>query len=409
MKMHLWILPALFVVVFASNTLAVGLDINQSNYEPAPVQPGKSFDLWLHVKNTSYEVLEDCVLEMAIGYPFSIGAQQTIKELGKINAHQIVLVKYKVSVDPSAGGGTYAMDIRLSSGGTVDRIATVSIEVKGKNPVVDLVEGNVIRASPGHEVEALLKIKNIGSSVANDIIVKVEEDRTVTSGGVVVERQIVPLGATSVYVSSLVAGEEADVEMLLGINSEAELRSYFVPINITYYDQDRNEFTTTAYLGLKVTAQPELDVVLSKVDPVAFPGGRSEMRFDIFNVGGATARYVVVEIRSDSGTIAEPKQFIGTLEADDFDSFRTAITMPPALAAGEYSTTIYISYKDQENQGQTLSKSLQFEVVAAQAGSGDSAFNSLATGVIIAIVLGICYRKRSGIAVLLGRGKPEKK
>ena len=72
------------------------------------------------------------------------------------------------------------------------------------------------------------------------------------------------------------------------------------------------------------------------------------MVVDMFNIGLADAKYVVVELSGQYMNIEEPKQFIGTLEADDFDSFKTNISFDPTTPMQEIPLTLSIQYKDDQ-------------------------------------------------------------
>jgi len=375
----------------ASAVSAAGLDVNSFNYEPAPVRPGSAFDLWVHVKNDNYTESTEAVFELEVDYPFSIGSQSRIVYLGTMKPYQITVVKFTVNVDPSASDGAYVLYAKVGHEKKVDKKVPITITLTTKKPVIEIIEGAVVRAAPGDEAEAKLLIKNIGSSLATDIIVSVLNDRTVTSTGVVVEREILPLGASATYLKSLDAGEQQEVSLLLGINNDADLKTYTVPISITYYDRDRNSLSTIAYVGVKVTGNPELDSVISDGKGGIYLGRTAEMRFDLFNVGIATAKYVVVNLESDVLTITEPKQFIGTLEADDFDSFKTNVQVKPGVMPGKHSLTLKITYKDQENKEQLKIIPLTFDIVAGAPAGEDGVAAVINLLILVVIILAIWF------------------
>lgn len=381
-----FVLAIFAVCMFASLASAGGLDVNTFNYEPAPASPGASFDLWVHVKNDNYAEADEALFEIEVDYPFSIGSQSSTVDLGVMKPYQISVVRYTVNVDPTVSDGTYKLYAKVGHEKKIDKKVPIDITINTEKPVIEMIEGSVIRAAPGDEASAKFLIKNIGSSIASDIIVKIEEDRTVTSTGVVVEREILPLGSSSQYIESLAAGEKKEISMLVSVDNDADLKTYTVPVTINYFDRDRNSLSTTSYLGVKVTAEPELDSVISDGSAGIPSVGTSDMRINLFNVGVATAKFVVVSMESDVLNIHEPKQFIGTLEADDFDSFNSAVSVEPGTPPGEYAIDLEVTYKDQENKDKVKQIPLTFNVVAGASGE-DSGLAGLFNLVFLIVVL----------------------
>ncbi len=362
-KNFLILLPLL--LFFAAGAAAGDLYVDSISYEPAPVAPGNTMVLWLFVLNDSGYVAENSVVELELDFPLSLQTGQEAKrELGKIAAHKRLTVEYKVLVDPKAVDGKYQIETMVGEGAP-HRLQNFTVSVLSRTPKLEVIQSDIAELSPGMATQANLTIKNIGGSVAKNIVVKTPADRTVTSTGVVVEREIVSLGAVSKYVDHLDQGQETTVQMLLGANQGAELKNYSVPITMEYYDLNGTARTDTAYLGLKVTAEPDVDAVIDSVEPFAFPGTKAELTVDLFNIGLADAKYVLVELQGQGVEIAEPKQFIGTLEADDFDSFKTGITFAPTIQPGYVPITLNIIYKDDDLQEQVTTKVLNVKVLNA--------------------------------------------
>jgi hypothetical protein len=183
----------------------------------------------------------------------------------------------------------------------------------------------------------------------------------------VVEGEIISLGATSKYIASLDQNEKAVVNLTLAVNQDATLKNYSVPVTLEYFDQNGTSKSQTAYLGVKVTADAQVDAVVNGVTPKAYPGGTSEIVVDLFNIGLADAKYVVVELSGGHATVEEPRQFIGTLEADDFDSFKTNVSFDAATPLGGLPIALNIYYKDDELQERVITKELSVNIVSPAA------------------------------------------
>ncbi len=353
------------LLFFACYAAAGDLYMNTVSYEPAPVSSGSTMSIWTYVTNNSLYEAVDARIKADVEYPFSLQPGQTeTRYIGAIESYKTVSVEFKVIVDPKASDGKYSMKFHFGEKGLY-KSKEVLITVQSRTPKLEIVESDITEVSPGRATAVNLTIKNVGGSVAKNIVVKTTEDRTVTSTGVVVEREIVSLGGGANYIQFLDPDEEARVQLLLGVNQDAELKNYSVPITLEYYDVNGTAKTNTGYLGLKVTAEPDLDAVIGSVKPFAFPGMPAELTVDLFNLGLADARYIVVELEAQGIEIEEPKQFIGTLEADDFDSFKTGIKVGSNVKAGQVPITLKITYKDDKLEPRVVTKQLSMKVLNA--------------------------------------------
>ncbi len=362
-----------FVLAFAVTVSAVNLDMNSVTYSPSPVMPGDSFELWVVVKNTSGADSKDVVFNLDLDYPFSLNpGVNSEKELGTIKAYQRTLVKYTVRVDSGALNGSYTLRLEATEQGELGSSFPYTIDVKKINPQIEIISVSPIEISPGETVEVKLDLRNIGSGKALDVLIGSQEDRTVTSTGIVVERELKQLGSSFVYLSELKAGEQKTVSILLGVNPEAEQQTYMVPITIKLKDEELTDYTQTKYIGIKVTENAELDSVISNAEPRAFPGGKTELTFDLFNTGIGDAKSVVAVISTDIGVFDNSKHFIGTMNADDFDSFKENLKLNSNIKTGDYLIKIEFNYKDKYGIQKTTTKFLTLKVFnSAEASSGE--------------------------------------
>ena len=114
--------------------------------------------------------------------------------------------------------------------------------------------------------------------------------------------------------------------------------------------------------------------MISDIEPFAYPGGQAELTIDLFNVGIGTAKYVVVEANSEAGSFEQEKVFIGTLEADDFDSFKLDISVAPNTDPNkDQNITLLLKYKNQYGEERQVQKILSLKIYGAGevAGTGN--------------------------------------
>ncbi|PIN98167.1 MAG: hypothetical protein COT90_05570 [Candidatus Diapherotrites archaeon CG10_big_fil_rev_8_21_14_0_10_31_34] len=353
----------LAVLLFAATVNAVNLDINSVTYSPSPGVPGQYVDLWVVVKNTSGAESGNVDFILDLDYPFSLDPGILAeKNLGKIRGNDSILVKLKVRIDSEALNGTYTVRMRTVEEGTSSKSTPYNIDVKRISPQIEIISAEPVEIASGQVTGINLNLKNIGSGKALDVLVGSIEDRTVTSTGVVVEREIKQLGSSFVYLNELTQGQEETVVIILGVNPEADQQTYMMPITIKFKDEELTEYSSTKYIGIKVTQNAEMDSVISGYSVKPFSGGTTEITFDLFNVGAGDAKSLVVELSTEAGVFDNTKQFIGTMSADDFDSFKAEIKLNNDLQKGEYPVTVAMKYKDQYGAEEIAVKTLMLKV-----------------------------------------------
>lgn len=362
------------MVLFSLNVFSANILIDSTNYSPVPVSPGESFQLWVHVKNDSSVEAKNIVASLSLNdvkkarpdFPFSFPEnEQAIKNFGNLKPYASALASFTVLVSKDALDGDYDVFIEAGEQGFPSKSAAIRITVKARKPQIELINSSALEARPGQKLDVVLSLKNTGNSRAINILAGIIEDRTVTSTGTIVSRSINPVGVSLKYVPELSPGESADVLLQLAVDSDVSIKTYVVPITLKWLDENRNEFSVTRYLGLRVNEEPEIDVALNSAEPRPFPGSESILTVDLFNKGASTAKNVVVELSSPEGLeLDSSKFFIGTLESDDFDSFKVSVKIPSNASLGRHSLTVKILFKNSNLEDNVVEKTVDFTVVS---------------------------------------------
>ncbi len=359
---------AIFLFLFIQTALAGQLLIGPINYNPIPAQAGENLFFWTRIDNNINAEAKDAIFKISLSYPLSLepGKSDTVV-LGDLGAWQSATISFNLRVAPEALDGNYNVVLSTSESAGVGFSKTVAIKVLRRNPKIELIESTLTRGEPGQEIITNLILKNIGFGKAQNIIVKIEEDRTVTSTGIVVERKVKPVGSATLYANELSPGETAVVPLKLGIDADAPIQTYMVPLKISYTDSTGKDlnFTSTS-IGLRVIGAPKLDAVAGALEPIAYPGGESEISIDLFNTGVGSARFVVAELQAGFAEIENKKVFIGTLEADGFDSFKTKMRISGDAKPGAQPIILKLTYVDESNETKVEEKTLNVRVYSLQ-------------------------------------------
>ena len=394
-----------FAITLLQSVQAANVDIQAFNYSPSPAFPGQNIQVTATLTNNSIIDAENVVFRLVLSdennaryadFPFILHDENAFKSIGTIKPKESAVVQFSVGVSPEALNGNYTISMMAGDLGVLNRTKKFTINILSRKPRIELIESSSSSISPGEEKTIELKVKNVGSSKALNILVGIEEDRTVTSGGIVVERSIYPIGNAFYYIDSLSPNEEKSVSLKLSADSGAESRTYTVPIKLQWQDENRSDSSLTRFIGLRVVGEPLFDIIIDEVEPLAFAGGTSGVTFNLFNAGVAEAQNIVIELSTNAGIIEKNKVFIGALEADDSDSFKTSIELSKDLQPGEYPITAKISYKNAALEPRELLKTVNLRVVSQeQAKSGtENGLLNVGIGIVILAVVGYYFYRR---------------
>ncbi|MEK6821389.1 MAG: hypothetical protein AABY11_03250, partial [archaeon] len=244
-----YILFLFAVLALAATVHAQVPTVTSYNVEPSPVIPGSTFTLYAYVLNNTSLPIDDAIFTLQLGedsfdtsFPFSIEPTDSlVRSLGVIPPFATIQVKYQIRVDPSALDGSYTLRLFTSSGSSAGDVLDVPIQIFSRKPVLSIISATPSEVSVGATTTLSLMLKNTGTSPATNLLISIKEDRTVTAGGAVVERDIVPLGASAQYLANLGPGDTATIMMPILVNPSATSKPYFVPITIDFYDENQTQ------------------------------------------------------------------------------------------------------------------------------------------------------------------------
>lgn len=362
----------LIFLIILNGTFAGKLEVTSINYEPTPAIPGKYVSLWVHVKNNDVASAKKVSVNLVFGkgssetaYPFYLeNSDTTLRPLGDLPMNDTAMAKYNLLVDPKALDGVYEITAELSENGVLKGEDSISVSVLSRKPVIAIISASPTDAAIGKILELELAVKNTGSSTAINLSVGSSEDRTVTSTGVVVERDIIPLGSAFSHVGQLNVNETENAKISFLINPKATAKAYYIPIKLEYFDENKTKYTETSYVGIKVLDEAAIDAAVSDEKPLALPGKKTTITIDLYNAGNGTAKYLTVKIRDESNIlILKQSEFLmGSLESDDFDSISFDAIVKDSAKPGTYSLAMDLAYKDSFGETKTVQKNVLLKI-----------------------------------------------
>ena len=332
-------------------------EVTQVNYTPSPAVPGTTITLLVQIENTESITQEGVTVSLEDTYPFTVKSTESNPNprlVGNIEAHGKALVEFTVYVDATAENETYTIPVVITTKGSdTAKKTNQSIIVGGKDPIVKVIFVTEEKLLPGEEKEISFTLQNVGTSPANYVVLEMQEDRTVTATGSVIERDVTSLGAAATNVGTINPGETKIATLTVSVSNTAIIKNYTLPIKVSYNDQAGERTETISYVGLKVFANADLDATVKE-------NINGEVTIELFNKGLGKADFTLVELEATNATLSKPKQFIGTLGANDVDTVKTGIN----YTGGEASLKVKISYLDSDAKQKIVEIILPLEVKA---------------------------------------------
>ncbi len=389
------VLVGLFLVLFTLSVHAQAMQVDSISTDPSVVSPGQTFTLIAYLTNATVAASKDVKATLDLSadstdtsFPFSIEPTDSLaRNLGAVPGFSTIQVKYQIQVDPSALDGSYSVVMRVADSTGLGGTLTFPVEISVRQPILTIIDASPSLVKTGETVSMDITLKNTGSSSAYDIRVSLKEDRTVTSTGAIVERTILPLGAASAYTPLLAPGAITVVRIPILITPNAESKPTFVPVTLDFTDSSKEEYTSTDYIGLKVTSEPALDAIVSDSVPVLVPGKTSRLSIDLFNQGLGPAKFVTATITSDFFTAPQTEYFIGTIESDDFDTITLDAAVLSFTSTGEHPLTIVVRAKNEYGDPISFTKTINATVYGSvpSVNGGDSPFPLIVIALIIIV------------------------
>ncbi|MDD3083521.1 MAG: CARDB domain-containing protein [Candidatus ainarchaeum sp.] len=378
------ILIIIFLILFSFGVLAAPPEITQVTYTPSPAIPGSTITLFIQLENNEEISQNNVTVEIENKYPFEVKEKQK-KEIGGIIKFGKALTYFEIYVDPSAENMTYTIPITITSkeqpiGKTINK----EIIVSGQEPLIKVIEISSQKLVPGQEKKIEFSVKNLGTSTAYDIIIELKEDRTIVASGVIIEREITPLGSAIAYIEKLEPKQEETKIITVSVNREAILKNYTLPVTISYMNNvgERSEETTN--IGFKVSGEVDLDLILrEKIELIA--GQTHEISFELFNKGAGKSEFTIINLETEIGIVEKTKQFIGSLAPNDVDSFKTNIIVNQEIKTQNTIIKATIEYQDTDATTKTKIIEIPIQTYSMQDWNEKQGTNPF--GIIIIIII----------------------
>lgn len=336
-------------------TKANEMKIDLLRYDPAPVQPGDTTDVWFEVINLKDAAINNFDVTFVEDYPFKLVSDKTVY-FNRLGPGEKIQFKFTVEVNKNALESDNNVFIQYNSRQagvitsepfivSVKRLGSIVSTSVGVSPAED----TVAMIAPGAVANIEVSIKNSEDSVMKNV--RVTLDLTSTS------MPFAPVGMTAEQrLRQVNPGSSSSVVYKLVALPDAAAGVYKVPITISYYDDVGTLHETEDLVGIMVGAEPKLKVVLDSTE-LTKSKKNGNIVLKIVNYGTTDVKFARLNVvpGDDYELISTEEHYIGNIDSDDYETveFRVnakanEMAMPVQL---EYMDANNIKYSEMQNVG----------------------------------------------------------
>jgi len=337
-----------------------------TNQNPNPVEPGEIVNIEIEIQNNGYSDAMSQVIEFVEEDPFSLLlAKDRIKTFNRIPLQGSVKITYKVKVSAEAHTNTYDLNLKMYSENqpSLSTKKAVSVAVQG-NPkmTIQAVTLNPEVLEPSGSGELLITLRNAGTGTATQIQAELTPNSTA----------IVPILSGGLqYIDKLEPADSTVMSFRIGIDENADYKTYDSSLTLTYKDESNVEQTAIFSLGIPVTGTILLDVI--KIEPNY---ERGLLRIEIANKGTTTAKSVEAKLMVDDELI--DIDYISQIKPNK----QTTFDFPIQLSGKGKLILNYIGPGLEQN---SVEKDIVLSFILPTEGNGTT------TAIIVVIVLVVLY------------------
>ncbi len=238
-------------------------------------------------------------------------------------------------------------------------------------------------AEKGKFMTVWIKIENVGAGKAEDAIFTLEPAYPFS---------FVDENDAVIQYGSIRANSDIELEYKLLVASDAPKGT--LPLKLSYtYDAGTSKYEEEFDITVQdAPTDADLEVLFVETNPLAYPGATITLTADIVNVAPGDANYIIATVETDIAIIERNEVFVGTLEADDFDSMDIEMKIKSDTVPGEYPVKFTLRYKDEDFIEQTVEKTILMKIVTLKEGVEAQSSADPVTLIITIIILLVLIR-----------------
>ena len=244
------LLSTIFVFLIASVAFAVLVPIGPvvkvelAKYDPFPAEAGKTLTVWIKAENTGTESAKSETFTLRIDYPFSLPNNDPVRNYGRIDAGEDVLLEYKLYVDTNAPNGTQKIKLTYGSGViSEEKEFQLTVKEKEKDADLEVLFVKLEPAYPGSTSRLTMDIVNRNPGIAYFTLVKAHSDAAI-------------IEKNEIYVGNLESDDFDSVDFDLRIK-DVKPGEYPVYVTMQYKNKDSVMLEKNGTVNIKIVSAQE--------------------------------------------------------------------------------------------------------------------------------------------------------
>ncbi|MBT4824063.1 hypothetical protein HN695_03205 [Candidatus Woesearchaeota archaeon] len=393
------------------------LAVYLADQNPDPAEPGEILELRFNVWNNGSGIIENVDFELTPEWPLSFVSGQSPKiGVGDLKGNfydvyndkaedNIATLFYRLKVDPKAVTGDYQVKLEYSSPskyGVPQKLPVFTVRVESSTSLLDIENFQTTpeKIVPGSSGKLYLKLANKGGVDLKDIKVKLDLDNV----------DISTLGSTNEKViSSIQRDHSTMIEYEILASGEMKGREYQIPVEITYEDDDNNEYTKNNTITILMDSTPDYLLNLEQSE-IYHQNSKGKIVVSLSNTGQSDLKFLNFELLDTDNyeVIGKRSEYLGNLESDDYETadfqiFVKKVNFPEDNEKRNLPLKVKISYKDGYNIDYADEDEIKLPIYTKSAAKKYGLVNGGISGTkiffILLIIAGIgyyIYRKKKG-------------
>lgn len=233
---------------------------------------------------------------------------------------------------------------------------------------------------PGQEATITINLKNVGKIEAKNI------DATLD----ILDGTFVTLGTGAKKRIDIIKPEQTQtIQFKVAADTSAQVKTYRIPLQLTYQDTRNKYYNETAKIGIIVNAKPE---ITATIDTTEFETKKSpgKVQIKIVNKGVTNLKYVTVNLMEGDYKIlgSSDEAYVGNLDSDDFQQ----VTFQIQPTKENPKLNIQLKYKDPYNKDFTETHTIPLTIITSRE-LGSTNWTPLIVTLLI-LIAAIIYWKR---------------
>ncbi|MDD4878192.1 MAG: hypothetical protein PHO02_04095 [Candidatus Nanoarchaeia archaeon] len=336
-------------------TKANEMKIDLLRYDPSPVQPGDTTDVWFEIINLKDVTINDFDVTFVEDYPFKLVSDKSI-HFSRLDAGSKIQFRFTVEVNSNANEASHNVFIQYYSrtAGLITSEPFV-VTVKRLGSIVSTSvgvmqsEGEIERIAPGAMADVAVAIENTQESVMKNVRVAMDLSAAAMP--------FAPVGmSTEQKIKQINAGSSASLTFKLVALPDAAAGVYKIPLTIEYYDDAGDLHTISDIVGVVVGAEPRISVALDSTE-LTKSAKTGNLVLKIINHGTEDVKFAKIKINAGTGfsLLSASEVYIGNVDSDDYETadFRVAassdsFTIPAEIVFMDSSNKEYTELQDVE-------------------------------------------------------------